>query len=335
MNSPGKIFLTGATGFIGKALARRLTELGWQVHALVRDPQKAGDLRHPNLTLFKGDLDDRRSVEEAMDGCTRVFHLAAYARAWAPDPVVFEETNYVGGLNILEVALAQGVMRVVTTSTAGVFGHSRDGTPTTEESEGEEHLMTTYERSKSKLEKAIGHYIAEGLQVVVVNPARVFGPGPLDQSNGETMVIQKYLQGRFRFLPGDGSSTGSYVNVDDVVNGHLLAMEKGRSGERYILGGENASFREFFDAIGRISGHPRRMFDFPIPLIMAFARLQLFLANRFGRPPVLTPELVRKYVRRWDFSSEKAARELGYTFRPLEQSLRETIEWLEKENLVK
>ncbi len=323
-----KIFVTGATGLIGSALVSRLVDEGFFVHALVRDPQKANTLAHPQVRLFTGDLDRRESIDVAIAGCSKAFHLAAFARAWSPDPEIFDRINFLGGLSVLHAARQAGVARVVVTSTGGVMGASPPGRVLDESAQGDPAHMTAYERSKARLEAYIRSNIGEGPEVVIVNPTRVFGPGALGDSNGEVVVMQRYIRGKFRFLPGDGSSTGSYVHVDDVVNGHLLAMQKGRPGERYILGGENASFRQFFDTIGRVSGRTYRMYGVPLPMLLAFSHAQIRMARMFGATPMITPELVRKYTRYWDFSSEKAIRELGYSYRPLEQSVGETLAWL-------
>lgn len=328
-----KIFLTGATGFIGSRLAETLAEQGEQVHALVRNPQKAKRLEEKGVRLFVGDLEDTDQMARAMEGCNRAYHLAAFAQAWAPDMQKFDRINYEGGLRIMEKALQAGIEKLVLTSTGGVIGASR-GAPVDESQSGHHRHMTAYERSKARLEEAVPGFLERGLPVVIVNPARVFGPGALGDSNGEVKVMQAYLKGRFRFLPGDGRSKASYCFVEDVVQGHIGAMQHGRPGERYILGGENASYREFFDTIGKLAGKKRRMYSMPIPLIMLFARLQVWMAHNFGRYPLITPELVRKYAQDWSFSSEKARQELGYEPRSLEESIRLTLEWLEQENLL-
>lgn len=328
-----RILVTGATGFIGKPLTLELLKAGYAVHALVRNPGKAADLSHPDLTLFEGDLDRPESVRAAMEGCTQVYHLAAFAQAWSADGSVFDRINFAAGRSLLEAALQSGVERVVITSTGGVFGPSTGGKPNDETAVAQPSFMTAYERSKAKLEAVVPDFVHRGLEVVIVNPTRVFGPGPLIDANGETLVMQRYLKGSFRFLPGDGSSTGSYAYIDDVVRGHMLAMDHGRPGQRYLLGGENASFRTFFDTIGRLSGRRYSMYGVPTGALMLFAKTQLLLAGSFGIRPLITPELVRKYTQNWDFSVEKAKNELGYTHRSLEDSVRDTLAWMEQSGL--
>lgn len=328
------VFITGATGFIGEKLAVELAGRGEKVRALIRNRIKAKGLTHPNIELIEGNLDDPDTLKKGVEGCDRVFHLAAYAKAWSKDATMFERVNFHGSIRLLEVAKEQGVKKIVVTSTAGVLGHSKNGESIAEHHRGEHRLMTNYERSKAKLEQSIEQLVKGGFPVVTVNPARVYGPGPFSDSNGEVMVMQRYIKGRFRFLPGDGSSSGSYGYIDDVVEGHILAMEKGRIGERYILGGDNASFREFFNHIAIASNKKYKMYGVPLPLLMGFARLQLFMANNFGTRPIITPELVRKFSKQWNFSSEKAKRELGYSPRSLEDGIKDTLEWMKKDGVV-
>ncbi len=324
------IFITGATGMIGGRLAQVLAAQGETVHALVRDSNRARAIMHPNIRLFKGELTDIDSIQTAIKGCDRVYHLAAYAKAWARDATIFDRINYEAVLDLMDIAERNGVEKVVLTSTAGVLGHRKGLHPVNEEANGQMHLMTRYEQSKAKLEKAVQEKAAAGYPVVIVNPTRVYGTESLNDSNGLVVIMDSYLKGKFRFLPGDGSSMGSYAFLDDVVNGHIAAMEKGRTGHRYILGGENASFSSFFETWARVAGKKYKMFPTPVSLLMAFAHVQQFAADHFGRYPLITPELVRKYTLHWDFSSEKAKNELGYTFRPLAEGMERILSWLTK-----
>jgi len=321
------IFMTGATGFIGSHLASHLIESGQQVHAYVRNPEKVPDLAARGVRLFAGELDDKKAIVRAMEGCTFGYHLAAFAKVWDREQATFERINYGGGINVMEAAVEVGLQKLVLTSTGGVIGPST-GSPAHEGQSGHHDGMTAYERSKARLEQAVPGYIDRGLEVVIVNPARVFGPGLLSDSNSEVKLIRSYVNGRFRFVPGDGHARASYCDVEDVVHGHIAAMERGRCGERYLLGGDNVSYREFFDLVGQLSGKRYRLFGVPIPLLLGFAKFQVWMARNFGRYPLITPELVRKYAQDWSFSSDKARRELGYEPRPLDQTIQRTIDWL-------
>jgi farnesol dehydrogenase len=156
----------------------------------------------------------------------------------------------------------------------------------------------------------------------------VYGPGLLSDSNGVTKMVKMYLDGKFRLLPGDGNSIGNYVFIDDVVEGHVLAMQRGRAGERYILGGGNASFNDFFRVLAGLTGQQVRMFKVPLPVMHLVARFMEMRANLTGTPPVLTPPWVKRYSYNWELSSEKAQAELGYAPMSFERGLVDTMKWL-------
>lgn len=326
------IFVTGATGYIGNNLAHRLAGEGYKVHALCRSANKAGLLNHKNIRIFDGDITDYNSVLTAMQGCEQVYHLAAFARVWAKDSSTFYRLNVEGTKNVLEAARAAGVKKVVFTSTAGVLGPS-GLKPLTEDDARIGEVMNEYEDTKTQAEALCREYCDKyGMHIVTVNPPRVYGPGIESESNAVTRLIKLFLKGKWRIMPGDGKRTGSYVHVDDVVNGHILAMEKGRSGERYILSGVNASYIEFFDIMRKLTGSRTKLYNFPVWLMM-FSSYCLMAYTWFtGKAPLLTPKWVKKYFYDWSLSCEKAQNELGYTYRPLEEGLRETVEWVKKNN---
>jgi nucleoside-diphosphate-sugar epimerase len=323
-------FLTGATGLIGQRLTQDLAESGHQVKALVRSPQKAErlGLNHPNITLIQGDLDDKELLKREMAGCQQVYHLAALAGVWAK-PGVFQQVNVVGTRNVMEAAREAGVEKVVKTSTAGVIGPAVNG-PVHEATEREVPFFNEYEQTKAEAEDIALAYAQQGMQSVVVMPTRVFGPGPLTVSNSVTKLIAQYAEGKWYFRPGDGKSSGNYVYLPDVVEGHRLAMEKGKSGERYLLGGEDVSYNELFELLAELTDQRRSLLPMPLGLMLAMARIQLFLADNFGREPLITPDWVRKYNYHWEVSSSKAQQELGYQITPLREAVQETLEWLER-----
>ncbi len=164
----------------------------------------------------------------------------------------------------------------------------------------------------------------------MVNPPRVYGPGVESESNAVTKLVKLYIKGRWKIIPGNGKRTGSYVYVDDVVNGHILAMEKGRRSERYILSGVNASYDEFFDVLAKVSGKKRRLFQFPVWLMLASGNLMMVYAKLMSVPPLLTPKWIKKYFYDWSLDCSKAQRELDYTYISLEDGLRKTVEWVRK-----
>lgn len=325
-----RIFITGSTGFIGRKLAMKLADEGNEVVALIRSKSKAKDLVHNNISFVEGDLFAEEALNKGMEGCEEVYHLAAFASVWAKGDT-FKTVNIDGTLNVLNAAKVQGVKKVVVTSTAGVIGPAIDG-PVNEETPRQVDFFTDYESTKYESELKIKEHVSNGHHVVIVNPTRVYGPGPLNVSNSVTKLVKQYIAGKWKFMPGDGMSTGNYVYVDDVINGHILAMEKGRAGERYLLGGEDATYHELFDTIAQIGGKKYKLYKMPLGVLLAFGKLQLFLAENFGRQPMITPGWVRKYLYKWMVSSAKAEQELGYKVTPLKQGIQQTVDWLKTNN---
>lgn len=323
-----KIFITGATGFVGEQLAKKLVEQGNEVHLLVRSVSKAKKIfPDEKFKIFEGDLLEPVKIQKAIENCSEAYHLAAHAKVWDKDPKTFYKMNVEGTLHVLEKALHAGIRRVVLTSTAGVLGPAVHGIVTENTPQTVPH-STEYERTKAIAEQESLKYLDKGLEIVTLNPTRIYGGGQRSESNAVTKLLERYHQGKWRIMPGDGKRIGNYVFIDDVVQGHILAMQKGRNGERYILGGENVSYQELFDMFGEITGKRLRLFNLPIGVMMGFARLQLLMANTFGKPPLITPNFVKKYLYDWKVSSEKAQSELGYTITPLKEGLTKTLEWL-------
>jgi nucleoside-diphosphate-sugar epimerase len=322
-----KILVTGATGFIGIHLCRELVRQGYIVNALYRSRGKAEQIKHKNIHLFKGDVTDTLSIRKAIKECDFVFHLAACAQVWSKDPCLFYEINYKGTLNVLNEAEGAGIKKIVVTSTAGVFGPS-DGKMVDENTKRQTEYFTLYEKTKAEAEELILNRTAKGMNIVIVNPTRVYGPGLLNISNSVTRIVRLYTEGKFRFLPGNGKSIGNYVFIDDVVAGHILALEKGVAGERYILGGENISYAGFFKVLAEISGKSYLLFRFPLNLMLFVSFIMLMLARSFGIKPLITPGLVRKYNYNWVLSSNKAQSELGYKITPLKSGITETLKFI-------
>lgn len=326
------VFLTGATGFIGYELLRQLTGEGRTVHLLHRPgSERKIDTEDPRIRLFRGDIRDPGSLEAAMEGCTRAYHLAGYARPWAPDPATYHRVNVEGTRNVLEAALGLGLERAVVTSSGATLPGASGGRPA-DESDEKKQFETLYGRTKYLAEEEARTFARRGLHTVIVNPPRVYGPGLMTESNAVTRLIKWYMEGKWRFLPGDGRHAGNYVFVGDVARGHRLAMERGRPGERYILGGENISLAGLFRMVGRLSGKERTMWNVPLPLVRLLARVEEWKADTFNRPPLITPAWVDNYLKDASLTSAKAVDELGYTITPLEEGLEKTIRWLRKKS---
>jgi len=327
-------FITGITGFIGSNLASYLLAEGHQVNAIFRNFADTKAFSHPNLHLFVGDLHDKAILLKAMKDCQQGFHLAAFAKPWAKDPNTFYRINVEGTINVFESAQMMGLEKIVFTSSAATVSPSNGNIPSHESTLRREPYFNEYETTKSEAELIAVEYTKKGLPVVIVNPSRVYGPGPMNASNSITKMIRGYCNGQWRFIPGNGEKIGNYVFIDDVVNGHILAAEKGRAGERYILGGENLSFDGFFAALENVTGIHRNMVHLPLFVMFAAANLMELQNPVTGIPPAITAPWVKKYLRHWCLSSTKAERELGYTITSFEEGVRKTINWLMETSLL-
>jgi nucleoside-diphosphate-sugar epimerase len=327
-----KVLVTGATGFLGINLCKELVKKGYIVNALYRSEVKARFLKQKNINLFKGNITDIKSIETAIKGCDYVFHLAAYAEVWAKKKDTFYKINYLGVKNVLDIAEKEGIRKIVVTSTAGVFGPSNNEI-INENTTRKVNYFTLYEKTKAESEKLISERAAEGLNAVIVNPTRVYGPGLMSTGNSLSKMIKLYTEGKFRFLPGNGKSIGNYVFIDDVVNGHILALEKGIAGEKYILGGENISYIDFFKVLAEISGKNYILFKFPLYLMLVISFFMLIFAEGFGVKPLITPGWVRKYHYSFSISSEKAREKLGYQITPLKTGIAKTLDFLRSKSI--
>jgi farnesol dehydrogenase len=324
--------VTGATGFIGSRLVQELLNRQIQVNILVRSEKKLSPKIRERASVFSGDIMNKKAVDSAMRDCEFVFHLAGFANIWSKDKTLPYRTNVEGTNIILETALKNNIKKVVYTSSAGIFPPSGQQKTINEKSPLPDYYLTDYEKTKRAAEDLCIEYCSKGLSTVIVNPSRVYGPGPLNKSNSVTILIKKYIKGNWRFIPGDGNQIGNYAFINDVVNGHIHALEKGTTGKKYILGGTNVSYNEFFDTIGEVKGKKYRLLHLPIPVISVFAAFELFCAENFGKPPVITPDWLKRYSQDRPVSSQKAIEELDYSVTPLSEGIEKTILWL---NLMK
>lgn len=328
-----KYFITGATGFIGARLAQKLAEEGNEVRALVRSKNKAALLlNHVNIKWYYGTVEDYDVLKDAMTGVDGVFHLAAFAQPWAKDKTIYNRINLVGTINIFKIARTANAKRIVFTSTGGTFGPSLKE-PLDENSARYYDFFNEYESTKFMGEKWAKDFVIDGMDIVIVHPTRVYGPGFLSKSNAITLLVKKYIHGTWWIIPGNGKRKGNYVYIDDVVNGHYLAMHKGKKGEQYILGGENASYSDLFHIIKKTSHKNYPLIPVPVPFLLIFAFLQMTFSRMVNRAPLLPPKWVKKYMYNWELSSNKARKELGYSVTPLREGLFHTVEWIKKEFL--
>lgn len=332
LSSPSTIFVTGGTGFIGTKLVNALIARGHTVRCLSRSTSNREGLGHERISFVPGNILDRASLRKGMEGCSQVYHLAACAKNWAKDPQEFFRQNVDGMGNVFEAARVAGVQRVVYTSTIVTFGPSPRG-------EIRDELMpritfryyTEYEESKVVAERKALEQAAGGFPVVIVNPTRVYGPGKLTEGNSVSLMIDMYDRGRVPVLLNGGVNVGNYVLVDDLVEGHILAMQRGKIGERYILGGENASLKEIFRLVDEASGRGHFQISLPSKPAMLYGAVARKKAEWMGIYPRITPGWVETFLQDWAYTSAKAERELDYRFTPLKEGIRRTYQWLLEE----
>jgi nucleoside-diphosphate-sugar epimerase len=321
--------VTGGSGFVGSWLIKCLLGQGHRVHALLRNREKLHMMRHERLVVFEGDMSDESILEQAIQQCEGVFHLAAYAKVWAKNSKTYFDANVKASCMLVEMAIKWKAGRVVVTSTAGVYGASAG--EINEQSVREFDFFNAYESSKALCDLKMKEYALQGADVVIVSPTRVYGHYLLGKPESVSQIIRQYVRGRWRFIPGDGSKIGNYIYVEDVVRGLILAMERGMPGETYLLADQNASYHEFFSSLATASGVKRKLFYMPHGLQMTFAYLQLLKA-KLGGEPVITPSWIAKSKYHWKVNGQKARIKLGFEPRGLASGLQKTIEHLKAAN---
>lgn len=317
-------FVTGGTGFIGSRLIALLIARGVQVRALARSQAGLEKVKALGATPVQGDVTDPGSMQAAMRGCDVVFHVASMYEIGLRYKKQMEKVNVDGVRNVIETALEAGVPKIVFTSTVGVFGDTR-GRMADETFEHKGNFPTVYERTKW-----IAHYqvvlpfIKQGAPIIIVMPSAVFGPNDHSTIND---LMKLHLHGRLPVVPGKDTML-SHVYVDDVAEGHILAAEKGRIGESYVLAGTVLSLGEFVKLWSKVSGCPAPVLEIPSALVRIWWPLLALLERVLPIPAVLSGEAARVLGTTWIATSEKAQRELGYTFRPVEEGLKLTFDWL-------
>jgi dihydroflavonol-4-reductase len=323
-----RALVTGATGFVGAAVARALLAEGWQVRALVRGGSDRRNVATLAVEQIVGDLTDAASLERAIDGCEAAFHVAADYRLWAPQPQELYRTNVDGTGNLLDAARRAGVRRVVYTSSVATVGIPADGRPGNEDTAVSLAAMIGhYKRSKFLAEERAREAAARGVPVVIVNPSTPIGPGDVKPTPTGQIVIDA-ARGR---TPAYVDTGLNVVHVDDVAAGHLLAFHRGHIGERYILGGEDMTLRQILTLIAQLVGRAPPRIRLPHGAVLPVAYVAELYARLTGRPTRVTVEGVRMARKRMFFSSDKAVRELGYRWRPPSQAFSDALRWFREQ----
>jgi nucleoside-diphosphate-sugar epimerase len=316
-----RYFITGATGFIGGRVARQLAQAGHDVRALVRDSSKAGDLAAQGISVHSGDITDRDSIRRSMVGVDGVFHIAGWYKVGARDSLMAERINVDGTRNVLQVMKELEIPKGVYTSTLAVFSDTR-GRMVDETYRPNRSWLSEYDRTKWMAHYDVAEPLMQGgLPLVIVQPGMVYGPG--DTSSLRDSLLQ-YLRGRLPMTPR--GTAFCWAHVDDTARAHILAMEKGRPGESYIIAGPPHALQEFFEIAEGITGIKAPTIH-PSPALMkGLARMMQVIGHIVPLPTSYTGEALRVIAGvTYLGSNEKAQRELGFTPRPLEQGLRETL----------
>ena len=319
--------VTGATGFVGSAVVRRLLDVGHEVRVLVRADSNRANLKGLKIQVAEGDLRDRLSLDQAVTGCDALFHVAADYRLWSLRPKDLYDSNVDGSLNIVSAAADAGVARIIYTSSVATLGVNADGTPATEQASARlEQMVGHYKRSKFIAERELRKYaLRQRLSMVIVNPSTPIGPRDIKPTPTGRVILQA-AAGR---MPAYVNTGLNIVHVEDVADGHLLAYEKGKVGERYILGGEDMTLQSILAEVAQLSGRRFAKVKVPRLLVLPLAYLSQGWA-RFRRSktePLLTVDGLRMSQKMMFFSSEKARRQLGYAPRPARAALQDAVDW--------
>ena len=320
-----KLFITGITGYIGSRLAEAAVAKGYKVHALVR--QNRVNENSNAITYFTGDVTDYDSVLNAMRGCDYVMHAAAITRLWDKNSSQLYHINVGGTRNVLKAAKELGVKRLVFTSSCAVLGPS-DQKPLAEEDPRYSAFENDYEVSKYCAEELVKEYSRSGVYSVIVAPPRVYGPGPQGKGNVIGKYIMKVLKQKWVFIPSAKEIKGNYAYIDDVIEGHFLAMQKGLAGEKYILGGENISYKSFYDSIRKYATKPINYIPVPKWGLKIYSLVVFSIAKLTGKHTHISPALVNRLFQNRTLSCKKAIRHLGYQVTPFHEGMRLTINHL-------
>ncbi|MFL6673771.1 MAG: hopanoid-associated sugar epimerase [Massilia sp.] len=333
MPTQERVLITGASGFVGSAVARAAQQRGWQVRLLVRASSPRRNLAGLDAELVEGDMRDQASVGHALAGVRYLFHVAADYRLWARDPGEIERNNLDGTAAVMRAALASGVERVVYTSSVATLRVDGQTTAATEDAPlAPEYAIGAYKRSKILAERLVEQMVArDRLPAVIVNPSTPVGMRDVRPTPTGRIIVEA-ATGK---MPAFVETGLNVVNVEDVALGHLLALEHGRIGERYILGGENVSLQSLLGEIAALTGRRAPRVKLPLWPLYPLAHAAEAVARISGREPFMTVDGLTMSKNRMFFSSNKAERELGYRPGPYQAGLRAALDWFGREGYLK
>ncbi len=320
-----KTLITGANGFVGSAVMRHCLDAGQEVRVMVRPGSDRKNLEGLDVEIIEGDLQDKVSLEIAVKNCNAVFHVAADYRLWIPDPDNMYQTNVKGTRDLMLASAEAGVDKIVYTSSVAVLGINSDGTPATEETPVTvDDMIGHYKRSKYLAEKEVSKLVDKNeLPAIIVNPSTPLGPRDIKPTPTGNIILET-LNDR---MPAYVDTGLNIVHVDDVAKGHLLAFEKGKIGERYILGGENLSLQAILGIICELTDKQPPKIKLPHNLILPIAWCMERWADISKKEPRATVDEIRMSKKLMYFSSDKAINELGYKNRPAKEAIQDAIDW--------
>lgn len=330
--SDGRCLVTGATGFVGAAVARALLAQGRRVRVLAREGSDRRNLEGLDVEVATGDLLDPASFPGALAGCDALYHVAADYRLWTPDPARMYAINVEGTRALMQAALTAGVPRIVYTSSVATLGLREDGKPANEGTPVTlEQMVGPYKRSKFMAEQAVRAMVKEqGLPAVIVNPSTPIGPRDVKPTPTGRMVVEA-ASGR---MPAYLDTGLNFAHVDDVALGHLLAFERGKIGERYILGGDNMDLKSMLGLIAELSGRRAPWFKVPRRPLFPIAFVAEQISRFTGKEPFVTVDGLRLAAKKMYFTSAKAERELGYHSRPAKDGFVDALVWFRAQGYV-
>ena len=321
-----KTLITGATGFVGAAVSRELLKKGHKVKALVRQSSVLDNLKNLDVEIVQGDLKDKDSLKRCLKDCKYLFHVAADYRIWVPKPKEIYENNVTGTENLMEEALSLGIEKIVYTSSVAVLGKPIEGDVADEKTPvNVDQMIGHYKKSKYLAEEKVKElYKTKKLPVVIVNPAAPVGPRDIKPTPTGKMILDAAM----KKIPAYLDTGLNIVHVDDVAKGHLQAFNKGIFGERYILGGENMTFKEILEMISVLCGHNPPKIQLPKKPLYPIGYIFEIFARLFNlKNPMLTVDMIRMAEKKMFFSSEKAKKELNYRYKSAKIALKDAIQW--------